>query len=71
MATTSLSRSGVSSPLGKADRRLDILVSEDLENAIITTATLKGVGKSEFVRSLLERVMFGEFAMLKKMAGGE
>lgn len=71
MASTSLSRSGTTGPFGKNDRRLDILVSEDLENAIITMATLRGIGKSELARTLLERALFGEFAMLKKIAGGE
>ena len=64
-----LSRSASSSSLGKCDRRLDVPVSEELENAIIAMATLRGQTKAELTRSILERVMFGEFVMLQKVAG--
>jgi predicted DNA binding CopG/RHH family protein len=64
---TSLSRSGQSGPLGKCDRRLDILISEELEQAITAMAALKGVPKSEFARQVLERAMFGEFSMIQKV----
>lgn len=68
MDETALSRSGTTSPFGKNDRRLDLLVSEDLENAVIAMATLRGVPKGEFVRSVLERFVFGEFSMVQKIA---
>lgn len=63
-----LSRSGNSSPFGKNDRRLDILIPEELENAIIAMATLRGIPKGEFARSILEKAMFGEFSMVQKIA---
>lgn len=65
---TRLSRSGNTGPFGKNDRRLDILVSEELENAIVTMATLRGMPKSEFARLILERSLFGEFSLVKRMA---
>jgi hypothetical protein len=65
---TMLSRSGVSSTsAGKLTRRLDIPVSEELEEAVIVMATLAGVPKSEFVRHLLERQLFGELPMARRM----
>jgi predicted DNA binding CopG/RHH family protein len=67
MDTPMLSRSGSSNPLGKCDRRLDTLVSEDLENAVIAMATMRGLSKSEYVRLVLERSMFGEFPMMQKI----
>lgn len=42
-------------------------MSEDLENAIVTMATLRGIPKSEFARLILERSLFGEFALVKRM----
>lgn len=68
MSDPMLSRSGNSSPFGKNDRRLDILIHEDLENAIIAMATLRGIPKGEFARSILEKAMFGEFSMVQKIA---
>lgn len=68
MDTPMLSRSGDSNPLGKCDRRLDLLITEELENAIIAMATMRGQGKSEFGRKALEKVVFGEFVMMQKIA---
>lgn len=68
MSDTCLSRSGTSSPLGKNDRRLDILISEELENAIIAMATLRGIPKGELARVALEEMAFGKFSMLQKIA---
>lgn len=65
---TMLSRSGRSDPLGKLTRRLDVPVSEELEDAVIAMATLSGVGKAEYVRNLLERVIFGELTMVRRLA---
>ena len=48
-----LSRSGITNPNGKSDRRLDTLIPEELENAIIAMATLRGIPKGEFARSIL------------------
>ncbi len=62
-----LSRSGTSGTDGKLTCRLDIPVSEELQEAVITMAALAGVPKSEFVRRLLERQLFGEFSMAQRM----
>lgn len=62
------SRTGHTGAFGKNDRRLDLLVSEELENAIVTMATLRGIPKSEFVRTIIERSLFGEFSIIQKMA---
>jgi hypothetical protein len=68
MTETLLSRSGSSSPSGKLDRRLDVPVSEEIENAVIAIATLIGIPKADFVRLLLEKALFGEFSMMQKIA---
>lgn len=64
---TLFSRSGNTDPHGKKDQRLDILVSEELLDAIITMATLRRMSKSEFVRRVLEKTMFGEFVVMKRV----
>lgn len=68
MTKTSLSRTGNSDPSGKKDKRLDMLVTEELENALISLATLRGMTKSEYARSILEKAMFGEFVMVQRLA---
>lgn len=65
---TMLSRSGRSDPGGKLVKRLDIPVSEDLEEGIIALAAVAGVPKAEFVRQALERLVYGELCMLRRMA---
>jgi hypothetical protein len=65
---TMLSRSGRSDPGGKLVKRLDIPVSEELEEGIIALAAVSGVPKSEFARQLLERFVFGELGMLRRIA---
>jgi hypothetical protein len=67
-ADSRLSRSGASSLAGKLSRRLDIPVSEELEDAVIALATLEGVPKAEYVRRVLERSLFGDLSMLRRMA---
>lgn len=62
------SRPATSNPFGKCDRRLDIPVSEALEERIIALAALNGVPKAEYARRLLERSMFGEFAIAQSLA---
>lgn len=66
--TTMLSRSGRSDPGGKLVKRLDIPVSEELEEGIIALAAVSGLPKSEFVRQQLERFVFGELGMLRRIA---
>jgi hypothetical protein len=66
-ADTLLSRSGTSGSTGKLVRRLDVPVSEELEEAVIVMASLAGVPKSEYVRQVLERQLFGELPMARRM----
>lgn len=62
------SRPANTNPLGKCDRRLDVPVSEALEERVIAMAALNGMSKAEYVRRLLEKAMFGEFHMAQMMA---
>lgn len=62
------SRTGRTSAQGKLTARLDIPVSEELEAAVITMATLAGVPRAEFARRLLERALFGEFNIARSVA---
>jgi len=67
---TAFSRSGSTGAGGKLTARLDIPVSEELEDAVITLATMAGVGKAEFVRRLLERSLFGELSCVRRVSRG-
>lgn len=62
------SRPAVSGPFGKCDRRLDVPVSEQLEERIIAMAALNGIPKAEYVRRVLERAMYGEFVIAQSLA---
>lgn len=62
-----LSRPSKTGPFGSNDRRLDMLVSESLEEAIITMANLKGIPKGTYARGILEKALFGEFSMVRMM----
>lgn len=64
---TMLSRSGRSDPGGKLVARLDIPVSEELNEAVIAMAVTMGVPKAEYVRMLIERAVFGELSMVQRM----
>ena len=64
---TMLSRSGRSNPDGKLVARLDIPVSEELNEAVIAMAVSMGVPKAEYVRRLIERAVFGELSMVQRM----
>ncbi len=66
---TMLSRSGRSDPAGKLTQRLDVPVSVELEEAVITLAMLAGIPKSEYVRRVLERAVFGELPMARRLSG--
>lgn len=69
MSDTMLSRSGRTDPSGKLTSRLDVPVSQDLEEAVIALATLAGVPKSEWVRRVLERAVWGELTMVRRLSG--
>jgi hypothetical protein len=64
---TMLSRSGKTSPDGKLGRRLDVPVSEELEAAVISLATIQGISKAEWVRYHLEEIVHGKLSMLRRM----
>lgn len=66
--STMLSRSGRSNPDGKLTQRLDIPVSEELNEAVIALATIAGVSKAEWLRDLIERAVFGELPMARRLA---
>lgn len=66
---TTLSRSSNSNPDGKCDKRIDIPVSERLEQDVIALFSLEGYGsKAEYGRSLLEEGIFGKLEMLRRRA---
>ncbi len=54
---TMLSRSGRSNPDGKLVAKLDIPVSEQLNEAVIIAAAAKGVPKAELVRDILNEAL--------------
>lgn len=63
-----------SAPDGKLDRRLDVMISEDLEESLIVLAKVKGYqNRSEYVRELLHRHCYGEMEALRLAvhAGGQ
>jgi hypothetical protein len=62
-----LSRSGKSDPSGKLHKRLDIPLSEELEESIIALATLAGLSKAEYARTILERHVYGELTLVRRM----
>lgn len=67
---TALSRSGVTSPAGKLIARIDVPVSEDLDNALAALAAIAGVPKAEMGRRIWERAVWGEMSMLRRVAQG-
>lgn len=69
MSDTMLSRSGRTDPGGKLTSRIDVPVSQELEEAVITMAMLSGVPKSEWVRRVIERAVWGELAMVRRLSG--
>jgi hypothetical protein len=66
--STMLSRSGRSNPDGKLTQRFDIPVSDELNEAVIALATIAGVSKAEWLRDLIERSVFGELPMARRLA---
>jgi hypothetical protein len=65
---TMLSR-GRSNPDGKLTERLDVPVTEDLHEAVIALATIQGMTKAEWVRAVLEDLVYGRLSMLRKVSG--
>jgi len=63
------SRIGRSDPGGKLTSRLDVPVSEELADAVTALATIAGVSKSEWVRALLEKTIWGELSMMRRVSG--
>lgn len=52
---------------GKKICRLDVPVSEELEAAVISLATIAGISRAEWVRHQLERIVYGELVILRRM----
>lgn len=69
MIDTMLSRSGRTDPAGKLTQRLDVPCTVELEEAVTTLATLAGMSKAEYARRVLERAMFGELPMVRRLSG--
>jgi hypothetical protein len=65
---TALSRSGRSDAGGKLTARLDVPVSAELEEAVIALAAVAGVPKAEYARMLMERAVFGDMSLLRRLA---
>lgn len=65
---TLLSRSGTTDPAGKLTRRIDVPISEKLEEALIGMAFVLQISKAEVARHLLEEAMFGRAVMVQSMA---
>ena len=62
------SRPASPSPLGKCDRKLELTISEALEERLIAMAAFNGIPKATYARQVLERAMFGDFIMLRMVA---
>ena len=69
MSEEEFGRPASASPLGKCDQRLDIPMPEELFDGLIGLAAVHGVSKAEYARSVLERHVFGELSMLRRVAG--
>jgi hypothetical protein len=67
MDDTMLSRSGKSDAGGKLIARIDIPISEELNEAVIAMATTMGIPKTEYVRLVIERAVFGELSIVQRM----
>ena len=65
---TMLSRSGRSNADGKLTQRFDIPVTDELNEAVIALSTIAGVSRAEWLRDLIERNVFGELPMARRMA---
>ncbi len=64
---TELSRSGTTHPAGKLVKRIDVPISEELEEALIGLAVIEGISKAEFARRLLDDAIFGRLSMVRRM----
>ena len=67
--STMLSRSGRTNPGGKLTQRFDVPVSEELNEAVIALATIEGISKAEWLRRVIERTVWGELSMLRRVTG--
>ena len=63
-----LSRSGRTDAGGKLDERLDIPIAQDLNDGIVTLATLAGMPRAEYARRVLAAHVFGELGMAQRIA---
>lgn len=67
---TMLSRSGKTNADGKLTMRIDVPISEELNDAIIALATIDGVSKAEWLRNLAEEKVFGRLCMVRRVTRG-
>lgn len=65
---TLLSRSGSTNASGKLTKRMDVPISEELEEALIGLAVIEGIPKAELGRRLWEEAIFGRLSMVRRMA---
>ena len=60
-------RSGNTDSAGKCSRRIDIPVTEELEEQLIALAVFAGRPKAEFARMLLVKAVAGELAYMRTL----
>lgn len=63
-----MSRSGKTEPGGKLTRRIDVPVTDDLDDGMTALAAVAGIPKAEFARWIMERAVFGELTLLRRVA---
>ena len=66
--STMLSRSGRTDVGDKKTQRIDVPVSDKLNDALGAMAAISGIPKAELGRQIWERVLFGEWSMVQRVA---
>ena len=64
------SRTGLSDPAGKMVERLDVPCTQEMFAAVTTMATLRGMPRSEWVREVLQRELYGSLGMAQSLVAG-
>lgn len=64
-----MARPSTTDPGGKLVIRFEMTVSEELDESISALAVIAGSTKAELARHLLERQIFGDLSMLRRVAG--
>ena len=65
---TRLARSGSTDQDGKLVARIDVLMTEQMYDDIVALASLRGIPKAEAARRAIERSLYGEMAMVRRVA---